>query len=231
MIRRLLGGGVSLLVYACVATVIAQAILAVHLALTWRLDRTRWVQMLAIAQGVDLVAINEEAQRELVDPSQQQISLQEILDTRAVKVHHLELREQALEDGLTQLAYEQRRLTDEKKRYTQLRESFDAELLSLKEGAVADGTENVRLKLESIKANQAKDLLVRMLDNDELEEVVILLAAMPTQKCAKIMGEFKTPSEIEQLNEILRKIRNGYPDFELATDTTQLLDKPKELGP
>ena len=55
MIGRLLRGGAAMLVYTCVATVIAQAILAAYLAATWHLDRETTVQMLAIAYGIDLL--------------------------------------------------------------------------------------------------------------------------------------------------------------------------------
>ena len=226
MIGRLIRLAMAFVVYGCVATVIAQAIFFSLVAGQWGLDRTRLVRMLAIAQGVDLFAIKEEADQQSGGVSQEQVSHEEVLQTRAVNVHHLQLREQALRDGLDQLMYEQRRLSDKKERYTKLRESFDAELLAMEEGAMAKGANNVRLKLESIKAKQAKTLLVQMIAADELDDVVGLLASMPIQKCAKIMSEFKTEQEIEQLNEILRKIRNGFPEFKLAAGTRKALRQP-----
>jgi hypothetical protein len=48
---------------------------------------------------------------------------------------------------------------------------------------------------------------------------------MPTSKCAKIMTEFRTPEEITKLNEILRKIREGYPEHDLADATLGALDQ------
>jgi hypothetical protein len=195
------------------------------LASRWELNRTRLVQMLAVAQGVDLFAIKAEADKEQAVASQEQVSLAEIAQKRAVHVRHLELREEALRSGLDQLAYEQRKLTEEKSQYARVREAFDAQLALMKESAVAQGTDNVRLKLEAIKAKQAKELLLEMLDDKELDQVVVLLAAMPTSKCAKIMTEFRTPEEITQLNEILRKIREGYPEHDLADATLGAIDQ------
>ena len=223
MIGRLLRLAGAFVVYGCVATVIAQVMFFTLVAHQWGVDRTRLLQMLAIARGVDLAAMKAEADRELAGVSQEQVSHEEVLQTRAVNVHHLQLREQALRDGLDQLAYAQRRLSDEKEQYTNMRESFDAELLAMQEGAIAQGADNARLKLESIKAKQAKALLVRMIADDELDDVVGLLASMPTQKSAKIMAEFKTEQEIEQLNEILRKIRKGFPQSESAAGTRKAL--------
>jgi hypothetical protein len=225
MIGRLMRLFGWLAVYTCVATVIAQAIILVSLASRWELNRTRLVQMLAVAQGVDLFAIKAEAEQEQAVASQEQVSLAEIAQTRAVNVRHLELREEALRSGLDQLAYEQRKLTDEKVQYARVREAFDAQLALMQESAIAQGADNVRLKLEAIKAKQAKELLLEMLDDEELNQVVVLLAAMPTSKCAKIMAEFRTAEEITQLNEILRKIREGYPEFDLADGTLAALDR------
>jgi len=227
MIARLLRLARWTLIYACVATVIAQLIIFTYLAGRWRLDRTRLVQILAIAQGIDLFDLKAEADREADPPTQEQVSFEQIVQARAMSVHHLELREQALRDALDQLARQQQRLTQEKEQFSQVRESFDAELLALQ----AQGMEKVRLQLESIKPKQAKELLAKMLSDDELDEVVVLLAEMSTQKCAKIMAEFKTTDEIEQLNEILRKIREGYPDFKLAADTRNALQHPSSSGP
>ncbi len=223
MIARLFRLAASLFVYVCVATVIAQAVVFAYVVARWRPDKARLIQALAVAQGVDLFTIKAEADAKLNPPSQEQVSHDTIKEARAANVRHLQLREQALQDAIDQLEYRQNNLAEETAEYKQLRESFDAELLKMQEGAIAEGTDNVRLKLESIKSKQAKELLVKMLGDGELDEVVTLLATMPTRKCAKIMGEFKTAEELDQLNKILEKIRNGYPDFGLAADTRKKL--------
>jgi len=230
MIARLLRLARWTLIYGCLATVIAQLIILTYLAGSWRPDHTRLVQILAIAQGIDLFDLKAEADREADPPTQEQVSFEQIVQARAIGVHYLELREQSLRDGLDQLAYQQQKLTQEKEQFSQVRESFDAKLLAMQEGVIAQGTEKVRLQLESIKPKQAKELLANMLSDEELDEVVLLLGEMPAQKCAKIMAEFKTAEEIEQLNEILRKIREGYPDFKLAADTRKALQHPGPPG-
>lgn len=231
MISRLLRSGISLLVYFFLATLIAQAVLLAYLGFSWKFDRNKIVQVLAILQDVDLFAIKEKAERDPDEISSEQVSYEQVTETRALRVQYLQLREQALKDGLDQLAFEQRKLGEEKKRYRQLKESFDKELATMQEGAVAAGTDNVRTKLEALKPKQAKELLVQMLEDQELNQVVVLLANMPTVKCAKIMSEFKTPSETEQLNEILRRIREGYPEADLAADMRKRLEQPERTGP
>jgi len=227
MIKRLLQASATLLVYFCLATLITQAIVFAYLGFTWQLNRTKLVQILAILQDVDLFAIKEQAEGEKEEFISEQVSYDQILEARALKVHHLELREQALKNGLEQLRFDQRKLAEERKRYAQLRESFDSQLLELQQGAVATGMDEVIQILGNIKPQQAKEQLVQMLDNGELDKVVALLAGLPDVKRAKIVGEFETPSEAEQLSEILRRIREGYPDVTLPEETRQELQQPQ----
>lgn len=230
MITRLMRSGLSLLVYFCLATCIAQVILFVYLSFAWRPDRQKLIQVLAVLQDVDPFA-TDEAERQRDEVSSEQVSYEQILEARAAKLLHLQLREQALEKALGQLAFEQRRLTEDKKQYEQLRESFNNELLTMQEGATTKGRDVVMQKLSSIKAKQAKELLAEMLNNDEMDEVVVLLSAMPDVKAAKIIAEFKLPEEIEQMYEILRRIGKGFPDSKLAADTREKLAELSPSGP
>ena len=231
MIGRLMRAGTTLFAYFCVATILAQIIVVTYLTLRWQVDRSKMVQILAVAQGVDLLAIKEQAELDREQVSAEQVSHEQIMETRAVKVRHLELREQALRQELAHVASEQRNLADEMNRHAQLRDSFQKELLDLREGAVATGRENARLKLESLKPQQAKEQLAEMLKNDEMNEVVALLAAMPDTKASKIMAQFTTPEESEQLYQILRRIRKGSPESDLAVDIQNQLSEPKPIGP
>jgi len=227
---RLLRSAASLLIYACVATVIAEALLVGYLATKWRLDRDRVVQILAIAYGIDLFAIKDETEKEQERISVEQVSYEQVLETRAVKTRNLELREQAVQDGLTQLRLAQTKVSDEYKRCKQLKESFEVALRTLHEGATATGTDEVRRILETIKPKQAKDLLVQMLDDKKLDQVVVLLAGMTDAKRAKIISEFKTAEDNEKIGEVLRRIREGVPTAEIADETRKQLQRPKPTG-
>ena len=66
MIAKLLGGAINLVVYVSAASMIATFIMACYLWSTWHMDRGRLVQMLAIAQGLDLFQSQAEGE-ELTD--------------------------------------------------------------------------------------------------------------------------------------------------------------------
>ena len=220
-----------MLLYFCLATMLAQVVLLGYVAFNWQINRTRMIQALAILQNVDLFALKEDALGDRDDPTTEQVSHEQIMETRALKVHHLELREQALKNGLSELAFEQRKLAEDRKRYQQVHDAWKAALISQSEGAIATGREDVGLILEGAKAPQAKQLIMNMLDNDELDKVVALLVGMIDIKRGKIIAEFKTAAEVEQMSEILRRIDQGIPDAALPEETLSQLEQPGIAGP
>ncbi len=230
MIARLLRTVGTMAVYFCVGTLISQAVIAGYLWITWGVDRGKIVQILAVARGIDLVKMEEEARLQTEQAAPEEVSYEQILQARAVEVRHLELREEALGNGLEQLAFEQRKLAEENARYTQLKTAFEAEVASLDKGSKAQGLEENRRTLETIKPKQAKEQLLLMLDKQELDKVVVLLAAMPAAKRARIVGEFKTAEEAEKLSEILRKIREGIPQAAIAEQTQEKLQPLNTTG-
>ena len=206
----------TFVLYFCLATIIAEVILAVQLCVQWKIDRTKAIQMLAIAQGIDLFALREKTELDQDELPPDQVSYGEILETRAAKDLDLQLREQSLSNSLNQLRADQQQLSVAERRYTQQRSQYETLLSELEEGAQATGRENARRILESVKSKQAKELLAEMLDKEEMRAVVMLLREMPDSKRAKIVGEFKTPEEIQQIDEVLRQIREGVPESEIA---------------
>lgn len=225
MIARLLNSAFSLFLYFCVATLLAQGIMLGYFWLTWRLDREKLVQILAVAQGIDLLAMHEKDEGDREEVSPEQVSFQEIIDRRAAMARDLELRETALKNGLDQLRSQRRQLAEDQQQHRQLVAEFNTRLLALTEGAEAGGREVVLRTLETIKPSQAKQQIVGMLANDEIDEVLLLFTEMSESKRAKILGEFKTPEENEKLGEVLRLIGRGEPQASLAEEAQ------KQLGP
>jgi hypothetical protein len=221
----------SMFVYFCLATVLAQAILLAYFGLTRKLDRDKTVQMLAVLNDVDLLALKEEADEDEDQPSSEQPSYEQLLEVRATQIANLQLREQSLKDGLDQLQFEQREVTDKQTRLEQVKAAFDTELLALQDAAVVSGREDVVTKLQGIKAKQAKQLLLDMLDREEIDEVVTILREMSATKSVKIIGEFKSPEELEKIGEVLRRIRQGSPTAELAARTKRQLGSLETGGP
>ncbi len=230
MIARLMRAAGTMALYFCVATLISQVVIAAYLLVAWGLDRERIAQAVAVARGAAMVEEDETADGEADQVAAEQVSYKEVLKARAVEVRYLELREEALANGLAQLSFEQRKLADDRKQFAQHKTTFETELATLDSGAKAQGIDENRRTLETIKPKQAKEQLMLMLENKELDKVVVLLAAMTDAKRAKIAGEFKTPEEAERLSNILREIREGLPKTAIVEQTQEKMQSPNATG-
>ena len=217
--KKITGNLLNIFLYTCAASFMTILIMALVLKFKWGIDGERFDQIVAVAQGVNLVDIGVKAEQMREKESTAQISMPEILTRRALEVKHLWLREDALKSGLEQLRYEQQKLSDDRVVLQQIQEQFDMKLNGIQEPAILAGIEDVQTKLAAIKPSQAKDLLVEMIDQGEMDAVVRLLNGMSITKASKIMTEFKTPDEMKQLDEILRKIRTGSPLAPLVAET------------
>jgi hypothetical protein len=105
-------------------------------------------------------------------------------------------------------------------------EAFQQQLNKDKVDALAKGNENARLLLESVKPKQAKELIMKMLEAEEIQQVVTMFEAMPIAKRAKIAAEFRTEEEAQKLDEILRRIRQGLPDAAIIEDAQRQIQQP-----
>ena len=230
MIAKLLGGAINLVVYMSAASMIATVIMVCYLWSTWHMDRGRLVQMLAIAQGLDLFQSQSEEEEEGDrDSSSEQPSMQQIIDARLSQDRDLKMREMALENGNEQLRMERRRLTDQREAYERLQKEFQTQLAQLADGAEAEGRTIVGTTLQTLEPDQAKLFLLEMLEKQETEEVVILMSSMDERKRAGIIEAFQTADEIAKIAEVLRLIRQGHPKAAIAEEVSQKVD-PQDLG-
>ncbi|HEY2415852.1 MAG TPA: hypothetical protein VGI40_26665 [Pirellulaceae bacterium] len=205
-------------------------VLVIMAMLWWKgaLTDERVLGMLAALQGIKpppppgLSAINVDAE---------QPSLDQILGSRMKAGLDLDLRESAIDKGLGDLRTIETALQNETKRLDSWKQSFDKRLSELQTAAADASLREVEQTLEVIQPKQAKDQLVKMLEepktatDDPMEDVVRILKAMPLDKRKKILAEFKTPDENKILSEILRVIRLGGSDTELLRDTRSQLQQ------
>jgi hypothetical protein len=231
MIGKLARQLAALLVYFAIGTTLSLLIGLAWLANSGALEREKLTQIAAIVRGIDLTAIREEveAQREKINATQ--VSVEDVARARALKSFDLELREQALRTNILRVKADQTNLAEEKGRYETVEKSFQATLDSMRSGAIAANSENARLILENIKPKQAKEQIKLMIKEGQMKDVVALLSAMPVNKRAKIIGEFKTPEEAESVAELLELIREGVPEAPLIDETKKQLGQPLTSAP
>jgi hypothetical protein len=222
----------ALLLYTCVATVVVQAGALSVMSAQGMLTREKFYQCLAALYGVNLREIEEEALSAAKPPPPEQPAFEEIIRQRALAARDLDLRETAIDKALTDVRALTAQLKTERERYDQLKQQFDARLAALEQVFADTALQEVQRTLEAINPKQAKDQILRMLDEatpDEKEavtrDVITMFKAMPIDKRKKIVGEFKTEEEAEKLHEILKDVREGIPDLSLIRSTRAQLAK------
>jgi hypothetical protein len=218
----LFGRLAGLFAYLCVATLIAQASAVVYMRATNRLDNDKIAKVVDALRGVEPPPPAETAKPDEEDPSlKEEPSLDEREANRDLVTRDLELREQSVKSGIDRMLYEKNALTQEKERYELIKRTFEEQLAAMREGALSSGRESVRLIWENIKPKQAKEQILRMLGDNQIGEVVTILTAMPIDKRAEIVSEFKAPDEVDKLDEILQQILEGVPEVGLIDETNQ----------
>lgn len=230
MIGRLFHTLTATLLYFCLATLIAEAIMFHHLWNRWKMDRAKLLQMVAVAQGVALPQTRATGEGRATK-SDEQPSYEQILAARAARDLNLQLREQSLDNALGALRGEQQTLAQSQEQYTEQRREYEKQLRTLQDESLQAGREINRQTLESIKAKQAKELLMKMLRGNEINAVVLLLRDMADGKRAKIVAEFKTPEESDKIEEVLRLIRTGIPEAGLAKEAEKQLQGKQPAQP
>ncbi len=214
----------------CIATVLAQA---AGLGVLWakgHLSEEKRYRFLAALYGVDQHTLKEEMEKKSLPKDSEQAAFDLVLQQRVKESLNLQLRETALEKGLLDLNTLENQLRIEKSRYAQLKKSFDTKLAELEQSLQDEAILEVQRTLEAIPPKQAKDQILRMLDEDKLTggkkgmfDVVRILKGMAIDKRRKVLAEFKADEEPEKLHDILLQIRLGEPDVSLMRATREAL--------
>ncbi|MBI2477801.1 MAG: hypothetical protein HYV60_03880 [Planctomycetia bacterium] len=209
------------LAYFSVATIFAQAALLGMLYARGNLSQAKVVDLIAISKDVDLETMWQKLEAASKPVEVEQVSFEEVLTARKHLSLDLDLREIAADKGLIDVRQLGILLEDERRQYDMLKYEFDQRIENVRQGAVDEGLKEVQRQLESVDAKLAKDQILRILGNADLPPatsmnfIVTMFKNMPLDRKKKIMGEFKTAEDRQQLNMIMGQIRLGVPDVEV----------------
>ena len=219
---RLLGFLASLLLYFCVATVLAEAGAIGALWYRGHLRTAQIYDVLAAAYGLD--SATAKALAATRDEREIQVAYNDILERRSLASLDLDLRESALDNATTELFNQQSRLDGDRQRYTTLLDEFDRRLAELRAGATNQALADVQQTLESMRPEQAKEQIVLMLADNRIDDVVTLLKSMTRDLRKKILAEFQ-PAEKDKLYEILKKVLSGSGEGDLIDSVREEVEQ------
>ncbi len=202
----------KLFVAFCVATVIAQMIIAGMAAAKGNLSLTALYKGLALVNGIDITG--DKLQKMLDDArSMPNPKYEDVEEERARQDKDLALRERAIRLGKEQLDALQIELQAREASFERRTSDFYEVLDQQEAKLLNEGLTAVQQTLESLPADQAKEQLLMMEENGHLEDVVAIFKGMSSAKRSKIMGEFTNAAkqEPETLQQILMRMRAGEP--------------------
>lgn len=211
-----------LFVAFCVATVLAQLIIVTLAGIRGNLSGTTFTQIVALLNGID---ISGERLQRLLDKNQETPvpTYEEVVERRAQNNLNLDMRERSIQLSIEQLQAMQAKLELDSTNFDNRKDAFYAKLDKLTEGLGSESLLEVQRTIESLDAEQAKDLLLKMYDAKQMSDVVAIVKGMQADKRKKILGEFAQPEELEKLYEILAALRQGEPTTSLIKEARNSL--------
>jgi hypothetical protein len=226
---RMLG---VVLLYFCVATVLAQVVVLGMLWWKGAFSDDRVVAMFAALHGIHPETPGGTAAAAAkVEHAQEQPSLEDISKKRLLASLDLSLRETTLDKSLIDLRTLEHEIATDFERLAQLKEGMDKRIEQSINTVLDSSLQEWQQTLMAISPKQAKEQILKTLktapdgkDTRAMYDVVRTLKAMPLDKRKKILGEFKTAQESDTLNQILDGIRNAPVEMEMLRDSRNQLD-------
>ncbi len=205
--------------FTCVGTVVTQMLLLGYFMSRGTLNADGLTKMVALLNGIDISGDKLVRIINRVDASEQP-DFNEILQNRTMQSLDMDLRlrsQKMFDDELTRKSAE---LQQAQERFDKRREAFERKLDEVKLGAQEEGMKELIRTMQALETGQAKEQLMKIYDDQRIDDVVNIIQGIPIDKRKDILAEFTTPAEQDILHEILQRIGDGLP-------TTQLIDQAR----
>ncbi len=201
---------VKFFVAFCVATILAQLIIFTLAAVRGNIKQDTLLKAVALVNGIDISG--EQLQKMLDDAREEPIpTYEDVRDARALESKNLQMREASVKRMRVQTDEMLAELRKEVADFDRRKEEF-YKMLEEKEKNLLDASlQDVQRTIEVLGPEQAKEQIKKLLEAEQLDDVVTIFKEMPLDKRKKIMGEFTSEEEIDMLHEILMRTRAGEP--------------------
>ncbi len=194
----------ALIGYVATATVITMALGVGYLWRTERLSDEKVFRLIALVQGVDLEQIAADEQRSEGEVPQEEMSIDAVVGKQQVLDRNYEVKLLSLQRGRQEFDHRLHILATRTEQFDRLASDWEDKLKQQDELTTQENLAKVISDLEQIKPAIAKDLLMRWISEERMDDVILLLGQMSETKKGKILKSFTTPEELDKLHEIHR---------------------------
>ncbi len=198
--------------FFCTASVVTGLACYGYLRHSGTLDDDTIFRIVALLHDVDLDKIAEQSSAKEPDVPPEEMSYEQGQEQLQVATLHLQSKKDDLDKQLAEFDSRFRLLNTQDARLQGYQREVEMYLSRIKEEAESDGLLAVRNQLQNlIPKKQAKPLLIRMIKDEQIKEVILLLNGMPAKKRSDILKTFDTPEDLELLSKIQEQMLAGDP--------------------
>ncbi len=201
---------VSLFLWFCAATFLAQVCILGLAASKGRINRNTIAQVIGLLNGIDIQS--ERLKQALISVRDTPTpTYDDVLNAKTNAVLQLDSRSGAVEKLRRQLGDQLRELQKRTEEFDERRQQFELKMEQIRSGSQLDSLKEIQSILENMAPEEAKKQLLKKLQNAELADVVSIIRGMAPDKQKKILAEFTDTSDVEELAKVLQEIRRGQP--------------------
>jgi hypothetical protein len=225
---RLFGLLIALIGYLATATVITVVLGVGYLWRTERLTDDKMFRVVALLQGVDLQQIADAQKKTEEEIPPEEASMDTVVGHQQILDRNYEVKLLELQRGRQEYDHRLQQLKEQSERYDQLARTWQDKLTQQEQLTTQENMAKVVSDLEQVKPSTAKDLLMRWINEDRMNDVITLLGKMSENKKGKILNSFTTPEELDKLHQIHRLMLDSTAS---KNDLSKALGELKQLAP
>ncbi len=202
----------------CVATVVAQILILGLMAAKGNLRSDTLTQAIALANGIDVTGQQLEKAFNKVKEAPVP-SYEDVVSERAKMNIELQSLQDAINREKEMVVQMQSDLSARVAEFDRRRQEFFTKLDEMDNKLATESLLQVQHTIEELAPNQAKSQLVRMLDDQRIDDVVAIVKTLDAGKRKKILAEFADGEEGDKLHEMLMRMLAGEPTASLVKDS------------
>lgn len=206
MIGKLFAALSVLVGYVSTATLIA---LLAGLGYLWQTDRLndqKVFRMMALFHDVDLHQLADAQRKTAEEVPPEEVSLEDALRRQQVMDRNFEAKLLSLRSGKQEFDHRLQQLKELINRYDRMAQDWQSKWKQQEELSTQQNLATVVGHLELINPLQAKEELLRWVDEGRMNDAILLMSKMSESKLKKILQRFQSDKELTTLYEIHQQI-------------------------
>ena len=223
----------ALLGYLAVATVITQGALFGYLWSGGILNDEKMFQIVALIHDIDLNQ-TPGTEEETVEPEipDEEPSLAEVERMREIALRNFEAKQNSLRTGKSEFNYVLRQLNSASDRYDRLATELADRINQESEELRQENVQNVVRDLQLMKSKEAKEIILRMLDEGgsapeakaaAMDEVILIVNTLRADSREALLRTFTSPDDLDKLHDLLQRMLSGGAKAAALDDVKQQL--------